>query len=75
MEMVTNTSKIRALGQGNSAVQLHLSLAGPWEMSIVAHAEGFDPLRQTLLVQVQDETASLMQVQRLTQKSPGSIVT
>ncbi len=52
MDMVTNTSKIRALGQGNYTVQLPLSMAGPWEITLLARAEGFDPLQQTLFVQV-----------------------
>lgn len=77
MDMVTNTSKIRALGQGNYTVQLQLYMAGPWEISILAHAEGFDPLQQTLFVQVRDENhdVGMIQLQLLTQKSTGSIVT
>ena len=53
MDMVTNSIRVKPLGQGNYAVQLRLYMAGPWEISIVAQANGFDSLQRTLLVQVQ----------------------
>jgi YtkA-like len=53
MYMVTNASTVRELGQGNYAAQLQLYMAGPWEIRIIAQADGFDLLQQTLLVQVQ----------------------
>jgi len=34
--------------------QLQLYMAGPWEISIEAHADGFESLKQTLLVHVQE---------------------
>ena len=33
--------------------QLQLYMAGPWEISIEAHADGFEPIAQTLIVQVE----------------------
>lgn len=53
MDMVTNSIRVKPLGQGNYTVQLRLYMAGPWEISIMAQADGFDPLQRTLLVQVQ----------------------
>ena len=53
MDMVSNQSSIRALGQGIYRVHLYLYMAGPWEINIAAQAEGFDTLHHTFLVQVQ----------------------
>lgn len=52
MDMVANSTSIRELGRGNYSAQLRLYMAGPWKITIVAHAEGFESLRQTLFVQV-----------------------
>jgi len=52
MDMVTDQIHVRPQGQGNYTIQLHLYMAGPWEISIVAHADGFESLQKTLLVQV-----------------------
>ncbi len=53
MDMATNQIRNKQLGMGNYATQLQLYMAGPWEISIVAHADGFDDLQQTLFIQVQ----------------------
>ena len=53
MDMVTKQIHVRSLGQGNYSVELQLYMAGPWEISIVAYADGFDSLQRTLFVQVQ----------------------
>ena len=53
MDMATNQIRIKQLGMGNYATQLQLYMAGPWEISIVAHADGLDDLQQTLFIQVQ----------------------
>ena len=52
MDMVTNHIRVESLGHGTYKTQLQLNMAGPWEISIVAHADGFDPIAQTLVVQV-----------------------
>ncbi len=52
MNMVTNQIRVEPLGQGNYKAQFHLYMSGPWEISIGAHADGFEPLEQTLFVQV-----------------------
>ena len=53
MEMVTNHKQVTSLGNGNYLAQLQLYMTGPWEISIEAHADGFESVQQTLLVQVQ----------------------
>jgi YtkA-like len=53
MNMVTDQIRVEPLGQGNYMAQFHLYMSGPWEISIGAHADGFEPLEQTLFVQVE----------------------
>ena len=52
MVMAALSTSVKALGQGNYRVQFAFSMAGPWEITIVAHADGFDALQQSLLIQV-----------------------
>jgi len=52
MDMVTHEKRMQEVGQGNYIVQLHLYMAGPWEITVMAQASGFAPSHQTLLVQV-----------------------
>jgi nitrogen fixation protein FixH len=53
MNMVSDQIRVEPLGQGNYMAQFHLYMPGPWEINIGAHADGFEPLEQTLLVQVE----------------------
>lgn len=52
MDMVTNHFRVEPLGNGTYIAQLQLYMAGPWEISIEAHADGFEPIAQKLIVQV-----------------------
>jgi nitrogen fixation protein FixH len=52
MVMQSPQSKVISLGQGKYIAQLRLYMAGPWEISVTAQADGFNPLKQTLFVQV-----------------------
>ena len=52
MYMVAKQSHVKYAGQGNYTAQIYLYMAGPWVLTVQAHAEGFDALNQTLLVQV-----------------------
>ncbi|MBV9258171.1 MAG: FixH family protein [Ktedonobacteraceae bacterium] len=52
MNMTTNDKYVRAVGQGNYKVQIHLYMAGPWAITIRADAAGFLPSQKTLFVQV-----------------------
>lgn len=52
MDMTTSTILVQPRGQGTYIVQLKLYMAGPWEIDITAHADGFEASRQTLYVQV-----------------------
>ena len=53
MHMMPPQSSIREVGQGNYIAQIQLYMMVPWKIIIGAHADGFDALQQTLLVQVQ----------------------
>ncbi len=53
MSMVTNQIHVESFGQGTYLAQLQLEMAGPWEISIEAHADGFEPIAKNLFVQVE----------------------
>lgn len=53
MYMVAQQSHVKYTGQGNYTAQIYLYMAGPWAITVQAHAGGFDAPNQTLLVQVQ----------------------
>jgi hypothetical protein len=54
MSMVTNQIQVESLGHGTYVAQLQLDMAGPWEeISIEAHADGFEPIAKNLFVQVE----------------------
>ena len=53
MSMVTHQIRVESLGHGTYLTRLQLDMAGPWEISIEAHADGFEPMAQNLLVQVE----------------------
>jgi len=53
MSMMTNQIHVESLGQGTYLAQLQLDMAGPWEISIKAYADGFEPIAKNLLVQVE----------------------
>ena len=57
MQMATVATSTTPEGQGIYLVQLRLSMAGPWMISVAMQATGFTPLRQTLFVQVQSMAA------------------
>ncbi len=57
MDMQTKQIRVVPLGKGNYTTELQLYMAGPWEIRLVAHADGFDEIQQTLLVQVQSTPA------------------
>ncbi len=53
MDMMTNQIRVEPLGHGTYIAQLQLYMAGPWEITIEAHADGFELTAQTLVVQVE----------------------
>ena len=59
MDMETKQTRVVPLGKGTYATELQLYMAGPWEIRLVAHADGFDDIQQTLLVQVQPTSNNL----------------
>ncbi|HKV59653.1 MAG TPA: FixH family protein [Ktedonobacteraceae bacterium] len=60
MDMTALSTSVKTLGQGNYKVQFALSMAGPWEIDIVAHADGFDALQRSLFIQVPSSVAMSM---------------
>jgi YtkA-like len=58
MQMATDATSTTGEGQGTYLVQIPLYMAGPWIITVKMQANGFLPLRQTLLVQVQSTPAS-----------------
>ncbi len=52
MYMFTRQSRVQELGQGNYIAQMRLYMTGPWEITVMASAQGFTSLQQKLLVQV-----------------------
>jgi hypothetical protein len=52
MRMATEATSTTAEGQGTYLVQFHLSMAGPWLISVAMQATGFTAMRQTLFVQI-----------------------
>lgn len=55
MIMGAKQIRVRNVGQGNYIAQFQLYMVGPWRVSISAQADGFEPLTQTLLLQVQSK--------------------
>ena len=53
MGMVTNQIRVESLGHGTYITQIQLYMTGPWEISIEAHADGFEPIAKNLFVQVE----------------------
>jgi hypothetical protein len=53
MNMKTNHIHVQSLGNGIYLAQLQFDMAGPWEISIQAHADGFEPISKNLFVQVE----------------------
>lgn len=52
MEMVTYETAVYPQGNGLYQVHLDLYMAGPWAITISAHAPGFSPSIQTMFVDV-----------------------
>jgi hypothetical protein len=53
MSMVANQVHVETLGHGTYLAQLQLDMAGPWEISIEARADGFESTATNLFVQVE----------------------
>ncbi|HTK06015.1 MAG TPA: FixH family protein [Ktedonobacteraceae bacterium] len=52
MAMSTNDAHIATIGNGVYRLQLHLSMAGPWEVMVLANAPGFLTQQQVLHLDV-----------------------
>ena len=58
MHMATDATSTTGEGHGTYLVQIRFSMAGPWMITVTMQADGFLPLHQALLVQVQSTSAS-----------------
>lgn len=52
MTMAAPLTRVQPLGQGIYLASLSLSMAGSWKIDIIAHADGFDTLQQSIVVNV-----------------------
>ena len=60
MNMTTPTTYTTTRGQGTYTAHVCLYMAGPWAITISMQAAGFEPLHQTLLVQVQPQPGNAL---------------
>ena len=52
MDMGVQQQLLADTGQGNYETHFFPSMAGPWVVTILVHADGFAPIRQQLFIQV-----------------------
>jgi hypothetical protein len=52
MDMGDQQQLLADTGQGNYVTHFFPSMAGPWVVTILVHADGFAPIRQQLFIQV-----------------------
>ncbi len=52
MDMIAPDNHVVELGDGQYRVNIFLPMAGPWEITINTHANGFEPLQKILFVHV-----------------------
>ncbi len=52
MHMASQRTSVQSLGQGIYLAQISFSMAGAWKIDITARADGFDPIQQSILVDV-----------------------
>ena len=52
MAMRSKQISTRALGQGIYLALIHFSMAGPWNIDIIAHASGFNVTRQSIKLNI-----------------------
>ena len=52
MSMSTDSTRLSPLGHGAYQLQMRLYMAGPWEITVLAHAPGFLPQQQVLRLDV-----------------------
>ncbi|HLZ58013.1 MAG TPA: FixH family protein [Ktedonosporobacter sp.] len=52
MHMGASESHVKEIGQGKYVAEFKLNMAGPWAITILTHANGFETQSQTLQVEV-----------------------
>ena len=52
MPMEPQQTKVKPLGKGLYLAQIHFSMAGSWKIDLVAQADGFEAIRQSIQLTV-----------------------
>lgn len=52
MQMGATESHVKEIGQGKYMVEFKLDMAGPWAITILTHASGFEAQSRTLQIEV-----------------------
>lgn len=52
MRMSTPKIRVQALGQGSYLAQISFSMRGIWQIDLIAHADGFDAIQQSVQLTV-----------------------
>ena len=52
MNMAPQLARVQALGQGMYLASINFSMAGSWEIDIIAYADGFTTMRQSIMLTV-----------------------
>lgn len=52
MDMAPQQTSVQSLGQGVYLARITFSMAGAWKIDIIAHADGFSTMHQSILMQV-----------------------
>jgi nitrogen fixation protein FixH len=52
MQMAPPLTRVQSLGQGNYLASISFSMTGAWKIDIIAHADGFDTMKQSITVTV-----------------------
>ncbi|HEY3992181.1 MAG TPA: FixH family protein [Ktedonobacteraceae bacterium] len=52
MAMAPPLTRVQSLGQGLYLASIDLSMVGSWKIDIVAHADGFAPMKQSITLDI-----------------------
>ncbi|HEY4386050.1 MAG TPA: FixH family protein [Ktedonobacteraceae bacterium] len=55
MEMSNDAAQIEAQGHGTYLVSFQLSMSGPWAIHVSTQADGFVPVQETLVMQIETQ--------------------
>ncbi|HEY0752870.1 MAG TPA: FixH family protein [Ktedonobacteraceae bacterium] len=52
MRMNPQLATVQSLGQGLYLARISFSMTGPWKIDLIAYADGFNPLKQSIIVNI-----------------------